>query len=283
MSSGRNSRSSMRAKVHEVIFEADTASGRIFDHALIAAILISVIMVMLESIEAVHNKYGRVFLTIEWIITILFTVEYILRVYSIKKPLKYIFSFYGLVDLLSILPTYFGLFLTGKEHSLVVIRALRLLRIFRLLKLARYVNESRVLINGLRRSIPKITVFILAVFTLIIIIGTIMYMLEGSHEDSNFDSIPTCMYWAIVTLSTVGYGDLTPITVPGKMFASLVMLCGYGVIAVPPAIVTIGMVEQFRSKVDNRSCASCGTEGHEPIATYCYKCGAKIAPSADDA
>lgn len=281
MSTGRHEKQSMRAKVHEVIFEADTFTGKFFDIVLIWAIFLSVLLVILESIDAAADKYGLFFLYAEYAITGLFTIEYALRIYSIKKPFKYIFSFYGLVDLCAILPTYLGLFLTGKEHSLVVIRALRLLRIFRLLKLARYVNESRVLINGLRRSLPKITVFIVAVLTFVVIIGTIMYIVEGSVEDSQFNNIPKCMYWAIVTLSTVGYGDLTPMTVPGQIFASFVMMCGYGVIAVPPAIVTIGMVEQFRSKVDNRCCRECGTEGHEPVAKYCYHCGEALAPAHD--
>ena len=269
---------SARARIHEVIFEARTPLGKFFDIALLWCILLSVLIVILESVEAVDARFHMWFLGAEWILTGLFTVEYILRIICIGKPLKYIFSFYGMVDLLSILPTYLGFFLSGKEHSLIVIRALRLLRIFRLFKLARYVDESRVLINGLRKSLPKITVFIGAVSVFVVIIATIMYMLEGSYEGTKFNSIPKCMYWSIATLSTVGYGDIAPKTPPGQIFASLVMLCGYGIIAVPPAIVTIGMVESFRSKVDNRSCRECGSEGHEPIAKFCYHCAAELSP-----
>ncbi len=270
-----------RVKLHEVIFEADTSAGKLFDFVLIWCILLSVFMIIMESVEPINDKYGELFFWTEWVLTVLFTIEYILRIICLGKPFKYIFSFFGIVDLISILPTYIGIFVYGQGHNLVVIRALRLLRIFRLFKLVRYVDESRVLINGLRRALPKIVVFIGAVFTFIIIIATVMYMIEGSHKGSEFNSIPRCMYWAIVTLSTVGYGDLAPVTVPGQIFASMVMLCGYGVIAVPPAIVTIGMVESFRAKVDNRSCQQCGSEGHEPVAKYCYACSALLPESHD--
>lgn len=277
MSDNSRKLSPFRARLHEIIFAADTAAGKAFDVALLWCILFSVLLVIFESVETVNNKYSAFFFYAEWSLTILFTIEYFLRIFCTGRPLKYIFSFYGMVDLLSIIPTYIGVFLSDQVHSLLVIRGLRLLRIFRLFKLARYVNESRVLVNGLRRSLPKIIIFVGAVFTFVIIIATVMYIVEGSHPGSSFNSIPRCMYWAIVTLSTVGYGDLTPVTVPGQIFASIVMLCGYGIIAVPPAIVTIGMIESFRSKVDNRSCQQCGTEGHEAIAKHCFSCGAALS------
>lgn len=274
-----------RARIHEIIYEADTFAGKFFDLTLLCCILLSIIVVMLESVESIHQQYGPYFECIEWVFTALFTIEYILRIICIGHPRKYIFSFYGFVDLLSILPSYIGLFWSSSSESLIVIRALRLLRVFRLFKLVRYVEESHILINGLRASFPKIIIFTGAVLTMVVIMGTIMYLIEGSGGNPHFDNIFRSMYWAIVTLSTVGYGDIVPSTVLGQIFASCVMVCAYGIIAVPPAIVTIGMVEVLRKKVDNRSCPQCSLEGHEPNAHYCYDCGAELDPdtaSADD-
>ena len=225
---------SVKHKIQEIIFEADTFGGKLFDILLLIAIVSSLIVVMLESVEHIHNQYGDVLRTFEWIVTILFTIEYGLRIYATGKPLKYIFSFYGIIDFISFAPTYLMPFFPQSQYFFVA-RALRLLRIFRILKLVRYVKGSRTLISALRQSRGKIVVFLTSVIVLVIIMGTLMYLIE--HGTHGFTSIPRSIYWAIVTLTTVGYGDIVPFTTLGKLLASFIMILGYGIIAVPTGIL----------------------------------------------
>ena len=223
-----------RHRIHEIVFESETTAGRAFDVTVICLILLSVAAVMLESLRGVREVFGAELLIAEWFFTILFTFEYILRLMAVKRPIRYAFSFYGLVDLIAILPTYLGLFLPGTQFFLTV-RILRLLRIFRILKLAEYTSASRIITSALMASRKKIFVFLVAVLTVVTVVGSLMYVVEG--EEHGFTDIPTSIYWAIVTLTTVGYGDLSPQTALGKFFASLVMILGYGIIAVPTGIV----------------------------------------------
>ena len=224
-----------RAQVHEIIYEADTPAGKFFDIVLLIAILASILLVMLESIQYYDQKYHNFFNISEWVITILFSIEYILRVISVKKPLKYITSFYGVIDLLSTIPKYLSLIFVG-THALVAFRAIRLLRIFRILKLVRFLSASNHLTTALKASRAKISVFMLTVLIITIILGTVMYLVEG--EEHGFDNIPKSVYWCIVTLTTVGFGDITPQTPLGQIIASFVMIMGYGIIAVPTGIVS---------------------------------------------
>lgn len=259
---------SFKYTVHEIIFEADTPKGKLFDVLLLWSILLSVIVVMLESVESLKMAYGDYFTAIEWGFTILFSIEYLARIYSIKKPFSYIFSFYGIVDLLSLIPTFLSFFIVG-SHSLSVIRTLRLLRIFRVLKLGRFLNEAKGLNKALAASKHKIIVFLFAVMSVTTILGTVMYLIEG--KESGFTSIPTSIYWAIVTLTTVGYGDIAPATVLGQTIASLIMIIGYGIIAVPTGIVGVELSKT--GKVSTQSCPSCSLEGHEFDAKFCKHCG----------
>ena len=265
---------SWREKIHEVIFEADTPLGKTFDVALLWAILASVATICLDSVAALHAQFGDLFTTAEWIFTGLFTIEYTLRIVSVRQPLRYALSFYGLVDLLSILPSYISLFIPGSQH-LLVIRILRLLRVFRVLKLGRYVSESQVLMTAIKNSRAKITVFLFAVMTLVVVIGAMMYLIEG--PENGFTSLPRSMYWAIVTLTTVGYGDVIPKTVPGQMLSSILMIMGYGIIAIPTGIVTAELAGTGQPRaVTTRTCAACLTEGHEHSALFCRDCGESL-------
>mgnify|MGYP002405541167 CR=1 FL=1 len=260
-------------KIHEVIFEADTVAGKVFDVGLLWAIILSVVAVMLESVSAIKEEYGHFLRALEWFFTILFTVEYILRIICVGKPIRYIFSFYGIIDLMSIIPTYLSILILGAQ-SLLIIRVLRLLRVFRILKLARYFGEAQVLKRALLLSLPKITVFVVTVFCIVITMGTIMYLIEG--EENGFTSIPRSIYWAIVTLTTVGYGDITPQTVLGQALASCIMIMGYGLIAVPTGIVTVAMTLVKKEDINTQSCQQCSKEGHESDAIHCKYCGAKL-------
>ena len=263
-----------RARLHEVIFESDTPAGRYFDLALIWLIVLSVATVVLESVREVREQYGKLLYALEWLFTLLFTVEYVLRLLSVRRPLRYARSFFGVIDLLAIIPTYLSVFVPG-SHYLLVIRILRLLRVFRLLKLSEYVAEADTLRRALRASSRKISVFISAVVLLVVIIGALMYVIEG--EANGFTSIPRSIYWAIVTLTTVGYGDLSPKTSVGQIVASIVMIIGYGIIAVPTGIVSVELAQAVRHKtVSGQSCPSCGVEGHDPDAIWCKYCGAKL-------
>jgi voltage-gated potassium channel len=263
-----------RARLHEIIFESDTRAGRYFDLALIWLILLSVATVILESVREFRDQYGPLLYTLEWVFTLIFTVEYSLRLLSVRRPLRYATSFFGIVDLFAIIPTYLSIVIPGSQY-LLVIRILRLLRVFRLLKLSEYVAEADTLHRALRASRRKISVFISAVVLLVVIIGALMYVIEG--EENGFTSIPRSIYWAIVTLTTVGYGDLSPKTSLGQMLASVVMVIGYGIIAVPTGIVSVELAHAVREKqVSGQSCPSCGAEGHDPDAIYCKFCGATL-------
>jgi len=268
---------SLRDRIHEVIFEAETPAGKRFDIGLLILILISIVVVALETVEDLHEQYGHLFYLIEWVVTGLFTLEYALRIYCLRKPWPYIRSFYGLVDLISILPTYLSLFLPGSQYLLTV-RALRLMRIFRVLKLSPYLIESSILATALRQSRRKITVFLGAVLTVVLIVGTTMYLVEGG-AGSGFTSIPRSIYWAIVTITTVGYGDIAPVTPLGQFLSAMLMIMGYGVIAVPTGIVSVELAaanqeaKAAQGKWSTRACPGCGNEGHDADADYCKYCG----------
>lgn len=266
--------SNWRVKLHEVIFEADTRAGKIFDLLLIASITLSVIIVMLESVASIKAEYGETLFILEWFFTILFTIEYILRLICIGRPLLYATSFLGLVDLAAIIPTYLDLFLPG-THFLVVIRILRVLRIFRILKLFQYVGESRLLLEALHASRRKIEVFLYGVLTLAIIFGSTMYVIEG--ESAGFTSIPRSIYWAIVTLTTVGYGDISPKTALGQTVSAAIMVLGYAIIAVPTGIVTAELSKHTKmEKTNTQVCQECHADDHDNDAHYCKHCGTSL-------
>lgn len=261
-------------KTHEIIFEADTPMGKLFDVVLIALIVLSVLTVMLDSVKGFRAVFAREFYIAEWVFTVLFTIEYILRLACIERPARYARSFFGIVDLLAILPTYLSLFIEG-SHYLLVIRLLRVLRVFRVLKIVQYVGEADHLMSALIASRRKITIFLFAVFTVATIAGSLMYMIEG--EASGFTSIPRSIYWSVVTLTTVGYGDISPVTPVGQALATLIMLMGYGIIAVPTGIVTVELARAApRESLSIRACHSCGGEFHAPDAKYCKHCGEKL-------
>ena len=264
-----------RKKTHEIIFEADTYLGKLFDIVLLILILLSVGAVMLESVEYYHTKYHHILLPFEWTITGIFSLEYLLRVISVKKPLKYIFSFYGLIDLLSLIPTYLGIFLFSDSiASIQTVRTIRLLRVFRILKLIRYVKEVNALKKALIASKQRIVVFILAVLAIATIMGTIIYMIEDPKD--GFTSIPRSIYWAIVTLTTVGYGDISPQTGLGQFFASIIMILGYAIIAVPTGMISVELA--LSNKMNTQSCPDCSLEGHENNSKHCKHCGAELNP-----
>jgi voltage-gated potassium channel len=264
--------SKWRHRLYEIIFEAETVGGKTFDVLLLVTIVLSVAVVMLESVKSVREDYGTLLLQAEWAFTILFTIEYALRLTSVRRPLRYATSFFGVIDLLAIIPTYATLFLPGVQY-LLAIRILRLLRIFRILKLAEFVSEAEVIMSALKASVKKISVFLLAVLSLVTIIGSIMYVIEG--EGSGFSSIPTSIYWAIVTLTTVGYGDLSPQTPLGKAFASLVMIMGYAIIAVPTGIVTVELSRSVK-KISTQVCPECHAQDHDADALFCKYCASRL-------
>jgi len=263
----------LRARLHEIIFEADTAAGRFFDLALIWSILISVAAVMLDSVAAVRVRYGTWLTAVEWLFTILFTLEYLLRLWCIGKPRCYATSFFGLVDLLAVLPTYLSLLLPG-SHYLLVIRILRVLRIFRVLKLMQFTTEGQVMVRALRAAFHKIIVFFAVVITLVVIFGSVMYTVEG--EAHGFTSIPRSIYWAIVTMTTVGYGDISPQTALGQTIASVIMLIGFTIIAVPTGIVASEMTRVRGGEANTQVCPMCAAEGHDSDARHCKACGARL-------
>ncbi len=269
--------SKFKNRLQSIIFETDSRSGKLFDIFLIIAIIVSVVVVILDSVPELSKNNHQIFVIIEWVITFIFTLEYILRVIITKKPIKYVFSFYGIIDLLATIPSYLGILFTGGS-SLLVFRSLRLLRIFRVFKLSRYTSAGVVLRKSLNASKAKIGVFLTAVFTVVIIIGTIMYLVEG--EASGFTSIPKGIYWTIVTITTVGYGDIAPITGFGQFIASLTMLTGYAIIAVPTGIVTAEISQQNRlmkiNAKNTKTCNDCLTDDHDDEARYCKHCGAEL-------
>lgn len=259
-----------RAKIHRIIFEADTPTGKVFDIVLITAIILSVAIVMLDSVKEYHSIYGELFYQLEWAFTILFTFEYALRIISVQKARTYVFSLYGVIDLLAILPSFVSLLLPGAQ-MLMVIRFLRVLRIFRVLKFTQYLSEIHHLNSAILASRRKILVFLFTVVTLAILVGSFMYLIEG--EEHGFTSIPRSIYWAIVTLTTVGYGDISPSTPLGQFFAVLIMIAGYGIIAVPTGIVTSELTKSSLKWKSTQSCRHCGFEDHDEDANYCKKCG----------
>lgn len=280
----KQQRKNWRARLHEIIYEADTPEGKLFDVILLVVILASIVFVMLESIKEFDERYHNFLNIAEWIITIVFSLEYVARIISVKKPFKYIFSFYGIIDFLSTIPKYISLILVGSQ-VFIALRALRLLRVFRILKLARYLGASNMLANSLKASRAKIFVFLFAVLIVSIIFGTLMYLIEG--ESSGFTSIPVSVYWCIVTLTTVGFGDITPVTPLGQFIASFIMILGYGIIAVPTGIVSAEYVYQNKSNqplvqrnpeidLNTEACPNCSAEGHKDKAKYCYSCGHEL-------
>lgn len=265
--------SARQRKLHEIIFEADTPAGKTFDIALLVMIILSVIAVMLETMAGVAARYGTLLRGFEWTVTVLFTIEYLLRLYCVGSPMRYARSFFGIVDLLAILPTYLSVIIPGAQ-SMLVIRAIRLLRAFRVLKLVQFVGEASELGAALRASARKIIVFIGGVLTIVVIVGAAMYLIEG--EANGFNNIPVSIYWAIVTMTTVGYGDIAPQTALGKILASGIMILGYGIIAVPTGIVTVEIANAGRRKITTQSCEHCSSEGHDADASFCKYCGTKL-------
>lgn len=264
-----------RHKLHTIIYEADTPAGRFFDVMLLVLILISVVAVMLESVAGIRQEYGEELQVIEWVITIFFTLEYIGRVIAVKQPLRYVFSFYGIIDFLATIPMYVGLVFPGSGSGfLLSVRAIRLLRIFRILKLVHFVGASNQLLEAIKKSRVKIAVFLFSVIVLCIIFGTVMYLVEG--PDNGFTSIPTSIYWTIVTLTTVGFGDITPVTPLGQFVAMVIMVLGYGIIAVPTGLVTAQFMKDSRVDTNTQVCQNCSAYNHRDDARYCYNCGAHL-------
>lgn len=265
--------SKFKDRVHEIIFEADTKEGKLFDLVLLALIIISVLVVMLETIPVVHERYFEWFYFAEWAFTVIFTVEYVLRLYAVRSPLKYATSTFGLIDLISILPTYLSIFIVGSQ-TLLVVRILRLLRVFRILRLVRFLRAGHIISTALRASRHKIAVFLFFIFQIVIIIGAVMYFVE-SPANPGFSSIPKSIYWTVVTITTVGFGDITPQTPFGQFLAVTVMIIGYALIAVPTGIVSAEMVTGVKP-TNTQVCRHCAREGHDDDATHCKYCGWKL-------
>jgi voltage-gated potassium channel len=264
----------LKQKLYETIFEADTKAGRMFNILLLVSILASVTIIILESVESISNRFGQILRPLEWFFTAVFTIEYFARIWTVSKKKKYLFSFFGIIDLLSILPNYLALILSGAQ-SLMVIRSFRLLRIFRIFKLSRYVGEGQNLARALKASQHKITVFLVVILTSVIITGTIMFLVEGPQH--GFTSIPVSIYWAIVTMTTVGYGDIAPQTGLGQALASVIMIMGYGIIAVPTGIVSAEMIQLKKDeRLTTQVCPHCLKEGHDYDAVYCKFCAGKL-------
>ncbi len=262
-----------KERLHSVIFKSDSPEGRRFDQIITWVIVISVLSVIFETVSEFHKTYWWIFFVLEWVVTVIFTVEYILRLYCAKNPLRYATSFFGIVDLLAIIPSYLGFLFIGMQH-LIIIRALRLLRVFRIFKMGHFVSEGEVIVNALKASMTKIYVFVSFIVLLAMIIGSLMYIVEGGFNEK-LNNIPKGIYWAIVTLTTVGYGDVTPISAFGKFLATIVMIMGYGVIAVPTGIVTAeisGRVMNLK-EVFTKICQECGQSEHHNGAEFCHKCG----------
>ncbi len=267
----KSDQQSWKTRLHETIYESNTAAGKTFDIALLIFIIGSIIVVMLDSIKEYHQQYGELFWLLEWIFTGLFTIEYLLRLISLRKPLKYVYSFFGIIDLLAIIPSYLSIINVGAQ-SLLVLRALRLLRVFRIFKLTHFLTEMEFLKSSIYSSLKKISIFMLVVLSMVIIMGSIMYLVEGG--ENGFHSIPDSIYWAIVTITTVGYGDISPATPLGKFLASIMMFIGYGIIAVPTGILTTDIAMAVRKKKPgHETCPGCGKEDHDNDAKFCKYCG----------
>ncbi len=276
-----------RERLWKIIFEAETPAGKLFDVLLLAAIACSVLVVMLDSVEDIRERYRESLVAAEWFFTALFTVEYVLRLLCVRRPLRYARSFFGVIDLLSIIPTYLSLLIPSGPQYLVVIRILRLLRLFRIFKMGRYLGEANIILMALRASREKIIVFLFGVVSLVFIVGTLIYLIEGPER--GFTSIPVSVYWAIVTVTTVGYGDLAPVTPLGQLLAAISMLMGYAIIAVPTGIVGFEVqrsMKFFQERDASRACPGCGVQGHDEDARYCKGCGERLegpeGPAAAD-
>ena len=266
----------MRHTLYQVIYQAHTPAGKGFDIALIISILASGLTIVMESVAGFSQQYGELLVKIDWVFTLLFTIEYFLRIFCIHRPIKYIFSFYGLIDLMSIVPSYISLFIPG-SHYLQVIRILRVLRVFRVLKLVQYINQSNLLLNALLASRQKIAIFLFTISTLLVIFGSTMYLIEGPEH--GFTNIPVSIYWAVVTLTTVGFGDITPKTDLGRAISALVMIIGYAIIAVPTGIITTELSQEMKkqqTRLNRRRCPQCRKPGHEIDANYCRICGTEL-------
>jgi voltage-gated potassium channel len=263
-----------RERCFHVVFGNDTTAGRTFDVLLLAIISISVGVAAMDSVASLHQRFGRLFYILEWVFTLLFTAEYILRLLIVRRPVRYALSFYGIIDFLAVLPTYLALLFPGLQF-LIVLRVLRVLRIFQILHMHQYILEGWTLINALRRSARKILIFLLTILTVVTIFGVVMFLVEG--PENGFTSIPAGMYWAVVTVGTVGYGDIAPATPMGRLIASLLILIGYGIIAVPTGIYTAELIGSFRQGHDTRSCRRCSLNGHDPDALHCRKCGSVLS------
>ena len=266
-----------RERLHTIVFKTETIEGRRFDRILTVIILFSIVVVMLETVSEFHRTYWWIFFVLEWLFTVLFTIEYILRLYCARFPLRYATSFFGIVDLLSIIPSYLAVFFVGAQHLLVV-RALRLLRVFRIFKMGHFVSEGEIIINALRSSRTKISLFLTFIVLMALIIGSILYIVEGGINP-HLDNIPKGIYWAIVTLTTVGYGDVTPMTAVGKFLATVVMVMGYAVIAVPTGIITAEITSHIFNKKEGRQreCPTCEQAEHPLGAVYCFRCGTRLS------
>jgi voltage-gated potassium channel len=263
-----------RKKLHTIVYEADTRAGKLYDIILLFVILISIVAVMLESVASIKIVYGRQLAVLEWVVTVIFTIEYISRIIAVKQPIRYVLSFYGIIDLLATLPKYIGLLFPGSGF-LIAIRAVRLLRVFRILKLTHFVGASNQLVTALKKSQTKIAVFLFSVVILCIIMGTIMYMIEGA--ESGFTSIPISIYWTIVTLTTVGFGDITPITPLGQFMSMIIMIMGYGIIAVPTGLVTAQFMNSDKPHLNTQVCPNCSATQHRDDAKFCYNCGVNLS------
>lgn len=270
----------VRSKLKIIIFGTDTKAGRWFDVVLLWVILFSILLIMLESVPSLNDKYAYIFKPLEWLVTGLFTIEYLVRIWVVKKKSGYLFSFFGIIDFLSVIPSYLGLFVTG-YHILIILRAVRLLRVFRVFQLTDYLAESALFGRAMLASVRRIIIFLSILIVLVMILGTIMFVVEG--PDNGFSSIPQSIYWAIVTITTVGYGDITPVTVVGKFVSSIIMLLGYSIIAVPTGIITAEMLKSGKGnkiKKENdsnrRFCHQCGIEVYDPAANFCRNCGTAL-------
>ena len=264
----------VKEKIRSIIFEASTPAGRAFDVFLIIVILLSVLVVLLDSVTSIHSEYGQVLLVIEWSFTLLFTVEYLLRLWTIQNTWLYARSFYGVVDLLGSLPTYLSIWFAD-AHYFLVVRVLRVLRIFRVFRMVRYVGEAELIAQALTASRRKITVFVCSVLALVVVFGSLMYLVEGG-TNTEFSSIPQSIYWAVTTMTTVGYGDVAPDTPLGRGLAAVIMIMGYGIIAVPTGIVTLELNEAHRKRANTRTCPECSAEGHSYEASFCWRCGSAL-------